>query len=243
MNSPHSQLTRTSLVAWAVALVACVVAAPVVAQPAVPPYSMIFSDEGGGLPCLPQFGSTTDKVATVSECMDWIESGAGKEAFEMAISEACQPQGVNVDVCETYFEMQLSEAIAYIEQFTPQQIVSTGGPLAGATLAFLASSASTTLTGAAYRGGTYANGEGTATLHIDVQLGPGKPAVPGYNIVYSTTTSPLTTFQGSDGNTYPVYAILYGGPAPAIPVASAWGLAVLSLAVLLAGVLVVARRR
>ncbi|MDA8117807.1 MAG: hypothetical protein M0000_10610 [Actinomycetota bacterium] len=78
---------------------------------------------------------------------------------------------------------------------------------------------------------------GTALIHLNVA-----PTVPGYNIVYSTTTSPLTSFQGSDGNTYPVYAIFYGGLPPAIPAVRAWGLAMLSLALLLVGVLAITRR-
>ena len=237
MTPPRWQPTWTYLLISAVVLTAPLLARQAIAQAPAPPYSIVLSDEGAGLFCIPQSGDAASKEAAMALCLDWLESGAGKQALHNAILQACQPQGSNATLCDAYLEQQLGEGVDYIEQYTPQQVVSSGDPLAGGTLAFLATPASTILTGAAFQGSTYANGVGTALIHLNVA-----PTVPGYNIVYSTTTSPLTSFQGSDGNTYPVYAILYGGLPPPIPAVRVTGLAMLSLALLLVGVLAITRR-
>ena len=238
MPIPPSKPT-TTVFARAAVLVACLAAATASAQPAVPEYAMVFSDEGAGLFCVPPVGSTADKMAAIALCLDWLESGAGQQALTMAVTQACQSAGSNAAVCEAELEMAVQAGIASIEQHTPAEIVTSGDPLAGQALVFLPllGSLVTVPTSPALAGSTYVGTPGTATIHVG-----GSAIYPGYDIVYSTTGGPLTSYEDAGGASHPVYAIFFGGPPQSIPALGPWGLAALATLVLLAGALAIAGR-
>lgn len=225
-----------TLALWFFAMAACAQSTPI-------PYTWLFSDEGSGLFCIPYGASSADKETAIQSCTDWIESGAGKDAVKLAIDEVCQATGSSYAMCYAVSEMHVEQAIAYIETFTPHQIVTTGDPLGGRTQMIPAGGGGfVPLSGAQFRGSTWAGLPGTATIHLDTM-----PAVPGYNIVYNTAGTPLTSFQGSDGNTYQVQAILYGEAPPSvpptIPALGPWGATAIALTLLLVGVQAIARRQ
>lgn len=238
MPVPPSKST-TSLLARAAVLVACLAAGAASAQPAVPEYAMVISDEGAGLFCVPPGGSTAEKTAAIQLCLDWLESGAGRQELTMAVTQACASAGSNVAVCRAELGAAVQRGIALIEESSPAQIVASGDPLAGRALVFLphASTLVTAPTNPALRGGTYVGTPGTATTHIG-----GSAIYPSYNIVYSTTGDPLTSYQDAAGGSHPIYAIFFGGPPPPIPALDPRGLAALATLVVVAGALAIAGR-